>query len=55
LQDGGHQIAVGKLHFFFLLIFATIRFFSIFFRKWANLVAGLRGVCRPFPATVVSP
>jgi len=27
-------------HFFFLLIFFTIRAFSIFFRKWANFVAG---------------
>ena len=35
---------------FFLLIFATIRVFSIFFRRWANLVAGLRAVCRPLPA-----
>ncbi len=37
---------------FFLLIFDTIRFFSIFFRRWANLVAGLRAVCRPLPAIV---
>jgi hypothetical protein len=43
----------GTPHLFFLPIFATIRFFSIFFRRWANLVAGLRAVCRSFPAIVV--
>jgi hypothetical protein len=32
---------------FFLTVFDTIRFFSIFFRKWANLVAGLRAVWCP--------
>jgi hypothetical protein len=42
-------------HLFFLPIFDTIRFFSIFFRKWANFVAGLRGICRPLPAIVVLP
>ncbi len=35
---------------FFLLTFAAIRALSIFFRRWANLVAGLRTVGRPFPA-----
>ena len=40
-------------HFFFFPTFAAIRFFSIFFRRWANLVAGLRAVCcRPLPAIV---
>jgi len=43
------------LYFFLLLILDTIRFFSIFFRKWANFVAGLRAVCRPFPAITVAP
>jgi hypothetical protein len=38
---------------FFLLVFFTIRAFSIFFRKWANFVAGLRAVCRPFPVISV--
>ena len=37
-------------HFFFLLIFDTIRNVSIFFRRWADFVAGLRGTCRPLAA-----
>ena len=36
-----------------LAILATGRAFSIFFRRWANLVAGLRAVCRPFPAIAI--
>ncbi len=39
-----------RFHFPFLPVFDAIRFFSIFFRRWANLVAGLRAVGRPFPA-----
>ena len=48
-------IARVATHLFLFPIFATIRFFSIFFRRWANLVAGLRAVCRPFEVIVVSP
>lgn len=35
------------LYFFFMKILDAVRFFSIFFRNWANLVAGLRAGCRP--------
>jgi hypothetical protein len=37
-------------HFFILPIFDAIRAFSIFFRKWANLVAGLCAIYEMFNA-----
>ena len=42
-------------HFFFLRVFVTIRALSIFLRKWANFVAGLRAVCRSFPVISLIP
>jgi hypothetical protein len=41
-----------------LLLFADLRcdpVLFIFFRRWANLVAGLRGAWRPLPDIIVSP